>query len=182
MFMYSYCYIIYSYCYVYVLLLLNYVFLLLRLYILIVMYVLFWVFCFIVLFYVLFVCKCVLNYCHRMSTELQLTNKSNIFFITNTAQTQNGVQYQEDVFLIHTRHIYHTCHENILSAKEKIDKSDQVTWTDHNAQRNILSFQAAEVDIRVKTWGGAANGQLSEVQINQAFSSTDDPYFGNWVV
>jgi hypothetical protein len=36
------------------------------------MYVLFCVFCFIVLFYVLFVCKCVLYYCHRVSTQLQL--------------------------------------------------------------------------------------------------------------
>jgi len=44
----------------------NYVFLLSRLCILIFMYVPFWVFCFIVSFCVLFVCKCVLYYCHRM--------------------------------------------------------------------------------------------------------------------
>jgi hypothetical protein len=43
--------------------------------ILIVMYVPFCVFCFIVLFCVLFVCKCVL-YCHRVSTKLQLANIS----------------------------------------------------------------------------------------------------------
>jgi len=40
------------------------------------MYVLFCVFCFTVLFCVLFVCKCVLYYCHLVSTQLQLTNIS----------------------------------------------------------------------------------------------------------
>jgi hypothetical protein len=51
----------------------NYVLLLLRLCILIVMYVISCVFCIIVLFCVLFVCKCVLYYCHRVSTQLLLT-------------------------------------------------------------------------------------------------------------
>ena len=31
----------------------------------------------VLLFYVLFVCKCVLYYCHRVATQLQLTNISN---------------------------------------------------------------------------------------------------------
>jgi len=51
----------------------NYVFLWLR--ILIGMYVLFWEFCFAV-FCVLLVCKCILYYCHRVATQLQLTNIS----------------------------------------------------------------------------------------------------------
>jgi hypothetical protein len=37
------------------------------------MYVQFWVFCLIVLYCVLFVCKSVLYYCHRVSTQFQLT-------------------------------------------------------------------------------------------------------------
>jgi hypothetical protein len=54
--------------------LVNYVLLLLCLRILIVMHVPFWVFCFIVSFCVLFVCKCVLYFWQRVSTQLQITN------------------------------------------------------------------------------------------------------------
>ena len=59
----------------------NYVFLLLCLCTLIVMSVPFCTFCYIVLFYVLFVCKCVLYYCHRVATKLKLTNISNQIFV-----------------------------------------------------------------------------------------------------
>ena len=52
----------------------NYVFLLLYLCILIVMYILFCIVCFILLLCVLFMCRCVMYYCHRVSNQLHLKN------------------------------------------------------------------------------------------------------------
>jgi hypothetical protein len=57
------------------------------------MYVPFWVFCYIVLFCVLFVCKCVLCYWHRVSTQLQLTNIS--YHIITMANTYTKVWYNK---------------------------------------------------------------------------------------
>jgi hypothetical protein len=64
----------------------NYVFLLLCICTLIVMYVIFCVFCIIALFCVLFVCKCVLYYCHGVTTQLQLANISYIVKVIEVRQ------------------------------------------------------------------------------------------------
>ena len=99
--MYSYCYVILLLllrlciliveCYVYVYLLLSVVFM--HYYCSIYLLLLFCMFCskycFIVLFCVLFVCKCVLYYCHRVSTQLQLTNISYVW----TAYSQEKPRY-----------------------------------------------------------------------------------------
>jgi len=72
-----------------------YVFLWLCLCILIVMYVPFWVLCFIVLFCVLFMCKCVLYYCHRVATQLQL---SNIYHITSWTPQTASYHFEPAIF------------------------------------------------------------------------------------
>ena len=41
---------------------------------------------FIVSFYVLFVCKCVLYYCHRVATQLQFTNISTCLCMTTLTE------------------------------------------------------------------------------------------------
>ena len=89
---------VYSQCYVNVFYCFIQVFSLLCLCILPVTYIPFCVFCFIVLFCVLFVCKCVLYCCHRVSTKLQLKNIS--YHIIYIISYQNKRQVTENVELL----------------------------------------------------------------------------------
>ena len=70
--------------------------LLLCLCIFVIMYVPFWVLCFMLSFCVLFVCKCVLYYCHRVATQLQLTNISYYIILRDHLfPTKNNAGVQE---------------------------------------------------------------------------------------
>jgi hypothetical protein len=82
----------------------NYVFLLLCLCILIVMYVTFCVFCCTVLFCVLSVCKCVLYYCHRVSTQLRLSISYQYYPHTHTpfSYFNAGFHYKTREIFFHT--------------------------------------------------------------------------------
>ena len=59
-----------------------------------------------VLFYVLFVCKCVLYHCHRVLTQLQLTN------ISNTKNTE--------VWLFTGRYVMFRVHTNIPEERKEL--------------------------------------------------------------
>jgi hypothetical protein len=98
------------YCYVYV-------FLLLCLCILIVMYILFCVFCFIVLFCVLFVCKCVLYYCHRVSNPIAV-NKY-IIYLLKQQLPPCGFSWNF-IFGTFTKNCLYTIHYNFDSNQTKI--------------------------------------------------------------
>jgi len=52
------------------------------------------------LFYVLFLCKCVLYYCHRVSTQLHLTNISYRIKLANTVATTTAEHPESSVKVI----------------------------------------------------------------------------------
>ena len=68
------------------------------------MYIPFCVFCFILLFYAMFMCNCVLYYCHRVSTQLQLTNISISIYMTlrDPCLSVEQVQCGEFLWSVHS--------------------------------------------------------------------------------
>jgi hypothetical protein len=93
------------------------VFLLLCLCILIVMYFPFQVLCFILLFCVLFVCKCVPYYCHRVSTQLQVANISYhiLSHIISYIMSCSIISYLIIYHIMSCHVIYHIISYHILS-------------------------------------------------------------------
>ena len=91
-----------------------------------------------VLFYVLFVCKCVLYYCHRVSTKLQLTNtglfkmivvvlttchtqytwdRITCIFLFNRTTLQVFVTYLKGALYVHPLWFYKHQHDNRVRSK-----------------------------------------------------------------
>ena len=86
------------------------------------MYILFWVFCFIVLFCVLCVCKYVLHYCHRVPTQLQLTNISYPIITTPSHTNIYTVYWTMWTYFmtLQTQHTWYTvCLEELSDVLQK---------------------------------------------------------------
>jgi hypothetical protein len=153
----------FSYCYV--LVLLCFVFLLLCLCILLVTYGPLCVFCFIVLFYVLFVCKCVLYYCHRASIQLQLTNLSHhIMYITYR------IIYVARFFRDALRNVYRSSYKVVckIDFQMCIERTPNIFSSTSKRQILLITFgqtdEAAVIVVRAENNGiclkdGIVNGQ-----------------------
>jgi hypothetical protein len=107
--------------------------------------VLFYVLFIVLLFHVLFLCECVLYYCHRLSTQLQLTNISyhivSYHIISYHIISYHNISYHISYHIIS----YHTTH-HIISCRPNYIHSKPVTVTvcEHTLGRNWVSPKGKE--------------------------------------
>ena len=104
-------------------------------------YVLFWVFCFIVLFCVLSVCKCVLYYCHRVSTQLQFTNIS--YHIKRLASRSVRCAHRE------RDHYYQPGSQNVVVTDKKCACLESIAERPTHCLVNALRYP---VEVPIETY------------------------------
>jgi hypothetical protein len=136
-----------------------YVFLLLCLCIFVVIYVPFCVFCFIAFFCVLFVCICVLYYCHRVATQLQLTNISYIIYHTISYYTYHIIRILYIIAYIIYITPYHIISYRIISYHISHITSYIISYIVSYRISYIISYHKVRVLMSYfkKTWNYLAN-------------------------
>jgi hypothetical protein len=96
----------------------------------------------IVLFHVLFVCKYVLYYCHRLSTQLQLTNIS--FRIRPSVLWGNSIWWP--ICATHT--FYHCCHARVHSLPSHRQLHSTCCITPYTALYFLHCFPVGNIELQ----------------------------------